>query len=123
MRITPKNELEYRIRKLQRYMAGERLDAVVIVQNADLFYFTGTVQSGNLYVPHEGEPVYMVSKDHLRARMESGLKEVVPFGSMKDIPSILAHFGYPLPSKPNSGGRDASMKIIVQWLRDRFPAR
>jgi pimeloyl-ACP methyl ester carboxylesterase len=33
------------------------------------------------------------------------------------------HFGYPLKSKPNSGGRDGSMKIIVQWLRDRFPAR
>ncbi len=33
------------------------------------------------------------------------------------------HFGYPLPSKPNQGGRDGSMKVIVQWLRDRFPAR
>jgi hypothetical protein len=33
------------------------------------------------------------------------------------------HFGYPLKSKPNSGGRDGSMKIIVQWLRERFPAR
>ena len=99
MRITPKNELEHRCRKLQQYMAGEGLDAVIIVQNADLFYFTGTIQSGNLYVPLEGEPVYMVRKDHPRARMESGLKEVVPFASMKDIPSILAQFGYPVPAR------------------------
>ncbi|HLO26808.1 MAG TPA: Xaa-Pro peptidase family protein [Geobacteraceae bacterium] len=99
MRITPKIELEHRFRKLQHYMAGEGLDAVVIVQNADLFYFTGTVQSGNLYVPVEGEPVYMVRKDYSRARMESGLKEVVPFASMKDIPSILAQYGYAQPKR------------------------
>jgi Xaa-Pro dipeptidase len=99
MRITPKNELEFRFKKLQHYMAGEGLDAVIIVQNADLFYFTGTIQSGNLYVPLEGEPLYMVRKDHSRARMESGLKEVVPFASMKEIPAVLANYGYPLPGR------------------------
>jgi pimeloyl-ACP methyl ester carboxylesterase len=33
------------------------------------------------------------------------------------------HFGYPLPSKPNQGGRDESMRLICQWLRERFPTR
>ncbi|MGE0822647.1 MAG: alpha/beta hydrolase [Candidatus Binatia bacterium] len=33
------------------------------------------------------------------------------------------HFGYPLPSKPNQGGRDGSMKVIVEWLQERFPGR
>jgi Xaa-Pro dipeptidase len=99
MRITPTSELEYRFRKLQQHMALEGLDAVIIVQNADLFYFTGTIQSGNLYVPLEGEPLYMVRKDFLRARMESGLREVVPFSSMKDIPKILANHSYPQPKR------------------------
>jgi Xaa-Pro dipeptidase len=99
MRITPTSELEYRFRKLQQYMAVEGLDAVIIVQNADLFYFTGTIQSGNLYVPLEGEPLYMVRKDFLRARMESGLREVVPFSSMKDIPMVLANNSYPQPKR------------------------
>lgn len=99
MRITPTNELEYRYRKLQQYMAAEGLDAVIIAQNADLFYFTGTIQSGNLYVPAEGAPLYMVRRDFMRARMESGLKEVVPFASMKDIPAVLANYGYPQPQR------------------------
>jgi Xaa-Pro dipeptidase len=99
MRITPTSELEYRFRKLQQHMAVEGLDAVIILQNADLFYFTGTIQSGNLYVPLEGEPLYMVRKDFLRARMESGLREVVPFSSMKDIPTVLANHGYPQPKR------------------------
>ena len=99
MRITPKNELEYRFRSLQQHMVHEGLDAVMVIQNADLFYFTGTVQSGALYIPASGEPLYLVRKDFSRARMESGLREVVPFSSMKDIPAILADYGYPLPAR------------------------
>jgi Xaa-Pro dipeptidase len=98
MRITPATELEYRCKRLQEEMATAGLDAIIIVQNADLFYFTGTIQSGNLYVPASGQPLYMVRRDQGRARMESGLKEVLPFGSMKDIPSILSNHGYPEPS-------------------------
>jgi Xaa-Pro dipeptidase len=97
MRITPATELEYRCKRLQERMAEQGLDAVLVMQNADLFYFTGTVQSGNLYVPASGQPIYMVRRDAGRARMESGLKEVVPFGTMKDIPRILAEYGYPQP--------------------------
>jgi Xaa-Pro dipeptidase len=80
-------------------MVTESLDAVIIVQNADLFYFTGTVQSGNLYVPASGQPLYMVRKDAARARMESGLKEVVPFISLKDMAKILAEYGYCEPKR------------------------
>ena len=99
MRLTPAIELEYRCKKLQEQMESEALDAVIIVQNADLFYFTGTVQSGNLYVPASGQPLFMVRKDAGRARMESGLKEVMAFNSMKDIPAILARYGYPEPKR------------------------
>lgn len=99
MRITPASELTSRFCKLQQYMAEEGVEAVIIVQNADLFYFTGTIQSGNLFVPMQGEPLYMVRKDFSRARIESGLKEVVPFSSMKDIPALLADYGYPQPKR------------------------
>lgn len=99
MRLTPATELEYRCKKLQEQMITDSLDAVIIVQNADLFYFTGTVQSGNLYVPASGQPLFMVRKDAGRARMESGLKEVVQFNSLKDIPAVLAVYGYSAPKK------------------------
>ena len=39
MRLTPATELEYRCNKLQEHMLAESLDAVIIVQNADLFLF------------------------------------------------------------------------------------
>lgn len=99
MRLTPATELEYRCKRLQELMAVQGLDAVIIVQNADLFYFTGTTQSGCLYVPGQGQPIYMARKEFSRARMESGLKEIVPFGSMKDIPGILAQYGCQEPKR------------------------
>lgn len=97
MRLTPAIELEHRCKGLQTAMAAEGLDAVIIVQSADLYYFTGTIQTGALYVPLNGYPLYLVRRDWMRARMESGLKEVVPFASPGDILRILAEYGYTLP--------------------------
>ena len=97
MRITPATELKNRIDRLQKEMAVHSLGAILMLQNADLFYFTGAIQQGALYVPLEGEALYLVRKDYARARMESGLKEVIPFSSPRDIPGVLADFGYALP--------------------------
>lgn len=99
MRLTPKSELDARCGKLQKLMVSEGLDAVIILQNADLFYFTGTIQSGNLYVPAEGAPVYMVRRDYRRALKESALEVIVPFSSMRELPRILAEHGYSLPER------------------------
>lgn len=99
MRITPTIELNDRFYKLQQEMRAADLDLVLMVQNADLFYFTGTVQQGVMCVPVEGEPIYMVRKDLQRARMESGLKEIVPLKSPRDIPGILSEYKVPVPGK------------------------
>lgn len=99
MRITPASELESRYQRLQAEMQKDGLDAVLILQNADLFYFTGTIQQGVLYVPAAGQPLYLVRKDHGRARMESGLQQVLSFKSPKDLPAALAEHGYPQPKK------------------------
>jgi Xaa-Pro aminopeptidase len=99
MRLTPKNELEYRYRKLQSEMAGAGLDAVIMVQNADLFYFTGTAQAGNLYVPASGRPLYLVRRDYLRARMESALAEVLPAPSLNAIPGLVSDHGHTPPKR------------------------
>jgi Xaa-Pro dipeptidase len=98
-RMTPKSELDVRRCALQALMATEGLDAVLLIQNADLFYFTGTIQSGCLFVPVEGEPVYMVRRELQRARTESALSEIVPFASMREAPGILAGYGRRLPER------------------------
>lgn len=98
MRITPAVELEHRCSRMQQLMAAEGLDAAIILQSADLYYFTGTIQTGCLYIPAQGQPLYLVRRDAARARMESGLREVVPFTSMSELPAFLARYGYPEPA-------------------------
>ena len=115
MRITPATELKNRIEKLQKEMIIHNLDTVLMIQNADLFYFTGAIQQGALYVPTEGEALYLVRKDFGRARMESGLKEVVPFKSPRDIPGVLADFGYPMPKTVGM-----ELDVVPMTVMERF---
>lgn len=99
MRITPAQELHSRCSRLQNLMQQEGLDAIIMVQNADLFYFTGTIQQGIFYLPASGDPLYLVRKDFGRARMESGLKEILPLKSLKEIPALIQSYGHSLPEK------------------------
>ncbi|NJD91774.1 MAG: hypothetical protein FIA91_09710 [Geobacter sp.] len=99
MRITPAIELEHRCSRLQQAMSRASLDAVMMMQSADLYYFTGTIQAGCLYVPASGQPVYLVRRDFMRARMESGLKEVVPCSGFSAMASLLADYGYSVQGK------------------------
>lgn len=70
-------------------MAQAGLSLVFIMQNADLFYFAGTVQDGILVIPLEGDPRYLVRKSLERARTESLLENILPFRSFKELPEIL----------------------------------
>jgi Xaa-Pro dipeptidase len=99
MRITPLTELTDRSHKLQESLRAQDIDAAILVQNSDLFYFTGSIQRGIYYLPAEGEPIYFVIRDQGRARMESGLCHVVPLDRIGNLPGELARFGLPLPQR------------------------
>ena len=64
----------------------------MILQSADLFYFSGTVQQSHLYLPADGEPLLMVRKSLDRARRESQLDpgRIVPLRSPRQLPDLLA---------------------------------
>ena len=70
---TPKSELNHRIDNLKIHLRNQHIDAALILQHVDLFYFAGTIQKANLYVPANGDPILMVHKSTERARAESGI--------------------------------------------------
>lgn len=92
--ITPKSEIEKRISKLQEKLIIQEFDGTIIVLNSDLFYFSGTVQNSYLYVPARGEPVLMIRKSLNRGKDESPLKNIIPIKGTREIPGIMAEFGY-----------------------------
>ena len=94
---TPQTEIEQRIENLKIYLRSRNLDAALILQQIDLFYFSGTIQKANLYVPAEGDPILMVHKSTERARAESSTEQILHLDSPKKIPDILKANGYALP--------------------------
>jgi Xaa-Pro dipeptidase len=97
LKTTPLPELHERLDRLQLKMRETEVDSAIIVQNADLFYFTGTVQQGFLFVPVQGDAIFFVRKILDRVRKESALEKIVHARSPKEIPGALSDFGYPLP--------------------------
>ena len=55
MENVPEQEVECRIRNFQLSLQETDLDGAFILQNVDLFYFSGTIQSSILFIPQQGE--------------------------------------------------------------------
>lgn len=94
---TPETEIRHRIKQLQSFLISGGIDGAIIVQNSDLFYFSGTIQQSQLYVPSEGEPLLMVRKSLERARSESAIQNIVSFGSPRQVPHLLNAAGLAIP--------------------------
>ena len=78
-------------------MADNGLDAALIVQRVDLFYFSGTGQDAHLFVPAEGSPLLLVRKSFERAVQDSPLEHVVAVKSLSGLKkSIEREYSGPL---------------------------
>lgn len=77
-------EIRSRTRRLQTHLREEGLGGAVLVQNVDRYYFSGSMQSGYVIVPAEGDPLVLVRRDPERAAEESPLP-VHPLGSVREL--------------------------------------
>ncbi|HUU79807.1 MAG TPA: Xaa-Pro peptidase family protein [Acidobacteriota bacterium] len=120
MEKVPKSEIEARISKFQSVLNKENLDGAFIIQNADIFYFSGTVQISVLFVPAKGIPILMVKKSYQRTKDESPLQEIVPIRGEREILSILGSYQY---------GRFEALGLemdvlpanLYLWYQNNFP--
>lgn len=87
---TPATEIEVRIAGLQRALAEAGADAALVLQNADLYYYAGTVQQSYLYVPAEGDATLAVRRVFERARRESPLQHIEQLSSVRALPGLVA---------------------------------
>jgi Xaa-Pro dipeptidase len=90
--LTPPEEIRARVKALQNKMEGKGVDLSLILQNVDLFYFTGTLQRGYLGIPRQGDPVFFVQKYYDRAVAESPLHSIKVKG-IKALPNLLRDRG------------------------------
>ncbi len=95
---TPRDEVERRLSGLRTVLARRGLDAALVLQNADLYYYAGTVQQSYLYVPAEGEVTLFTRKLVERARLESPL-EVTELSGARALPELVAERYGALPQR------------------------
>jgi len=88
--LVPAAETSHRLEALQAQLAARGLDAALLMQNADLYYYSGTVQRSFLYVPAEGEATLFVRRLAARARLESPLERLVELDDLRDLPAEVA---------------------------------
>lgn len=90
----PPFEIRRRIQGLQQALQRAEMEAALIVQRMDLLYFSGTAQSGFLFVPADGDPLLMIRRYFPRARDESSLQHVVEISSARRIaPAVAEAYG------------------------------
>lgn len=80
----PETEIRERIARFQSMLQEKETDGALITQNIDLYYLTGTMQNGVLYVPQKGEPCFYVKKSVTRAEFETVLP-VQPLGRLREL--------------------------------------
>ncbi|MBC8273913.1 MAG: aminopeptidase P family protein [Chloroflexi bacterium] len=91
---TPQEEILSRIARFQELLQGNDIAGALISQNADLFYFAGTIQPSSLFIPAQGEPVLAVQGNLDRALDESRLGQIVPLKNSHQLDQALSDFNY-----------------------------
>jgi Xaa-Pro aminopeptidase len=92
--LVPSEEIYTRISRLQQILADASLDGAIILDRINIFYYTGTIQNGVLFVPADGIAVFFIRRSLERARKESPLKALVQFRSFRELPARLDEYRY-----------------------------
>lgn len=77
LQLLSEAESGLRLQRIRRAMADRALDAVLISDNANIYYLTGRVFCGFIFIPADGEPLYAVRRPcHLKGRRTVAIHKV-----------------------------------------------
>lgn len=70
-----KNIIFNRIKNLSDTLKKKGVDIALIMQNADMFYYSNTIPSGSLVISNDAEVAFMIRRGYKRAEKESPIEE------------------------------------------------
>src|SRR4030043_1978787 len=120
-RYTSSEEIRKRITKIRAGMETKEIESLLGIQKMNFYYLSGTTQDGLLFVPLEGKPLLMIKRELERAKVESPIKDTVPFRSIREMPSLIqSHTG----KVPNSLGLELDVLPVRDYFRfqELFPS-
>lgn len=93
---TPAEEINRRLDNLRAAMGAESLDALIINSPANIYYTTGRVVNGHVYIPRDGEAVWFVRRP---LGLDGDGSRLVYVHKPEQIPDELEKLGMPLPAR------------------------
>jgi len=113
-------EIQQRLARFQTDLAAHDLDGALLFQNADIFYFSGTIQSSILFIPAQGDPILMVQKGFQRVKEECPLKNIIAVNGKSHLSATLRDFG--IRGVERLGLElDVLPAQLYLWLAETFP--
>lgn len=114
----PQAELAWRHRRCREALAvaAPTASGLLVFSPRNLYYLAGTLATGLMWLPREGEPVLLCRRGFERARLESPLARIIPFRSYRDLPKLLAAVGSPLgaTTAAETGGISWALGDVVR---------
>lgn len=115
----PHEEWTTRRERMQAYLRENGLNACLVSQNIGIYYFTGSMQIGYLFIPVDGEPTYYVRRSLVRAERESQVR-TVELGAFRmfgrqlaaDYPGLFGN-----PHQPPAIGADLDVMPAQLYIR------
>ena len=94
-----REELELRWSKCRSLLPqlAPGAQGLLVLSPVNIYWSSGHLANGLLWLPLEGEPLLLVRKGLERARLESAIEQIHPFLSFKDLPRIMSEAGYAVP--------------------------
>ncbi len=99
MEIIPLEELRSRWERLRNILMKMQPESrgIMLLSRVHIYWASGHFGSGVFWLPLEGEPFLFIRKGIERARIESPIKNILPYRSYSDIKAHLLDGGAPLP--------------------------
>ena len=86
-------DLLLRRNRLQSVMQKEHVEACILTSSVNIFYLTGEIYTGYLYIPADGELIHFVKRP-----VGLPFTDVVPIRKPEQIPGVLLERGISLPA-------------------------
>ena len=118
MNYLPQIESQNRLQNIRHNIAKKypHLNGIFIFSRINIYYFTGTLANGVLWIPIENEPILFVRKGLERAKKESSLTHIYPYKSYSDIEKICQEQAMPISENFQLGIEASSLPYQLAQL-------
>src|ERR687894_1526553 len=110
-----------RLEQLQASLREKGWQAALVMQPRDLYYYAGTAQPANLWVPDEGDPVLFTRRVHKLAQESTWIERTLSAGGFGEMSRALADLDLSLPPGAVLGiEQDVLPYRLVEGLKKRL---